>query len=234
MDLRLVSVNNGKYNVFVIHNDRYITPVLANGREWDGWMREDVNRHYKTGTDILDIGANIGYNSLIFSEFGPVHAWEPLFGEVSRQNALCNTLKNSVTVHDYALSDTTGESDMHIPKPDAEFLKRDLTIINYGNSGFDIPEETRSGVSIPVQKKRLDDVYSGTPSFIKLDVEGHEVNVLKGAVDIITKHKPAIIVEIHDMDNSEVDPFLREHGYETPIERPEHMYLYLHTSASEK
>ncbi len=59
-----------------------------------------------------------------------------------------------------------------------------------------------------------------------MDVEGHEINVLKGAIDVITKHKPAIIVEIHDMNNSEVDPFLKEHGYGQPIERPEHMYLY--------
>ena len=225
MNINLVNVNNGKYNLFVIHNDRYLTPVLANGHEWDGWMREDVEKCYKSGTDILAIGANIGYKALIFSEFGPVQAWEPLYGEVVKKNALSNTLKNAVTVHDYALSDTTGDADIYIPKPDAKLLERDLTVINYGNSGFDIPEETRS-VSISVQKKRLDDVYDGTPSFIKMDVEGHEINVLKGAIDVITKHKPAIIVEIHDMSNSEVDPFLKEHGYGQPIERPEHMYLY--------
>lgn len=42
MNINLVNVNNGKYNLFVIHNDRYLTPVLANGHEWDGCMREDV------------------------------------------------------------------------------------------------------------------------------------------------------------------------------------------------
>lgn len=57
MNINLVNVNNGKYNLFVIHNDRYLTPVLANGHEWDGWMREDVEKCYKSGTDILDIGA---------------------------------------------------------------------------------------------------------------------------------------------------------------------------------
>mgnify|MGYP004078766885 CR=1 FL=1 len=60
MDLNLVHVNNKVYDLFVISNDRYITPTLANGFEWDGWMREDLRRWYKKGTDILDIGANIG------------------------------------------------------------------------------------------------------------------------------------------------------------------------------
>ena len=223
MDLKLVSINNKKYDLFVISNDRYITPTLANGYEWDGWMREDMEKHYKEGTDVLDIGANIGYNSLIFSEYGPVHSWEPLYHEVANQNVNANTLKHPVTVYPYALSNETDTADIFIPTPDPEITQ--LEVINYGNSGFDIPENIRS-VSVSVERKKLDDVYSGTPSFIKLDVEGHEINVLRGAVNIITKYKPAIIVEIHDMETSDVDPYLKTLGYQDPIERPEHMFLY--------
>lgn len=224
MDLKLVHINNKKYDLFVISNDRYITPTLANGYEWDGWMREDLEKHYKEGTDILDIGANIGYNSLIFSEYGPVHSWEPLYHEVVNKNVVANKLKNPVMVFPYALSDTTDTADIFIPTPDPKITQ--LEVINYGNSGFDIPEEIRS-VSVSVERKKLDDVYFGIPSFIKLDVEGHEINVLKGAVNLITKYKPAIIVEIHDMETSEVDPYLKSLGYPDPIERPEHMFLYI-------
>ena len=227
MDLKLVHINNKVYDLFVIANDRYITPTLANGFEWDVWMREDLRQCYRPGTDILDIGANIGYNSLMFSEFGPVCAWEPLYHEVAKQNVQANKLKNSVTVFDYALSDTTDTADIFIPKPDPEIHR--LPVINYGNSGFDIPEETRS-ISVSVERKRLDDVYGGVPSFIKLDVEGHESNVLKGALDLITKYKPAIMVEIHNMKSSEVDPFLKGLGYGAPVSRPEHMFLYQFSS----
>jgi len=132
-----------------------------------------------------------------------------------------------VTVFDYALSDTTDKADIFIPKPDPEIHR--LPVINYGNSGFDIPEETRS-ISVSVERKRLDDVYGGVPSFIKLDVEGHESKVLKGALDLITKYKPAIMVEIHDMKSSEVDPFLKGLGYGAPVPRPEHMFLYQFSS----
>jgi FkbM family methyltransferase len=224
MDLKLVHINNKKYDLFVISNDRYITPTLANGYEWDGWMREDLKKYYKEGTDILDIGANIGYNTLIFSEFGPVFSWEPLYHEIVKQNITANKLKHPVSIFPYALSDTIDTAEIYIPTPDPEITQ--LKVINYGNSGFDIPENIRA-VSIPVERKKLDDVYSGTPSFIKLDVEGHEINVLRGAVDIITKHKPTIIVEIHDMETSEVDSYLKKLGYQDPIERPEHMFLYL-------
>lgn len=62
----MVKVNNGKYDVFVIANDEYIGPCIARGYEWDAWMRMDVEKHYKPGTDIIDMGANIGYNTLIF------------------------------------------------------------------------------------------------------------------------------------------------------------------------
>ena len=62
--LQVKYVNNGKYNVFVIADDEYIGKAISNGCEWDGWMREDVEKYYKDGTEILDIGANIGIYSL--------------------------------------------------------------------------------------------------------------------------------------------------------------------------
>ena len=54
MEINLVDVNNGKYNVSVIADDEYIGPLIARGYEWDGWMRSDISKHYKVGTDILD------------------------------------------------------------------------------------------------------------------------------------------------------------------------------------
>ena len=67
MSLRLKLVNNGKYNVFVIEDDEYIGNAISKGHEWDAWMRRDLEKYYVEGTEILDIGANIGYNTLMFS-----------------------------------------------------------------------------------------------------------------------------------------------------------------------
>ena len=69
-------------------------------------------------------------------------------------------------------------------------------------------------------------MYHGIPSIIKIDVEGHELNVLKGAVNTIKKHKPMILIEIHQFENSEIPEFIESLGYDKPDERPEAMYLY--------
>ncbi|HYD07819.1 MAG TPA: FkbM family methyltransferase, partial [Reyranella sp.] len=49
-----------------------------------------------------------------------------------------------------------------------------------------------------VPMERLDDVYSGTCGFIKIDVEGHEQAVLDGAVQTITRCRPRMLVEVDD------------------------------------
>ena len=72
-------MTNGIYDVHVISNDEYIGPTIARGREWDGWMRGDIRRCHKPDTEIIDVGANIGYNTLMFSDYGPVVSFEPVF-----------------------------------------------------------------------------------------------------------------------------------------------------------
>lgn len=75
--------------------------------------------------------------------------------------------------------------------------------------------------------RRLDDIYTGRVSFIKLDVEGHELQVLEGAKNVILENLPTILVELIDYENSEVPSFLKELGYTLePIERPEKMFLF--------
>ena len=64
MEITVERFNNGKYNLNTISNDQYIGNTLKQGYEWDGWMRYDVEKYYKPGTDIIDIGANIGLFTL--------------------------------------------------------------------------------------------------------------------------------------------------------------------------
>lgn len=219
--LQVKCVNNGKYNVFVIADDEYIGKAISNGCEWDGWMREDVEKYYKDGTEILDIGANIGYNSLMFSDYGPVYAFEPMFHEIVQLNIDNNKLKHKMYSIPFALSDKNDVVDMYIPnKVEKTGLRNYGGTSMYKTPGFD--DETKTEVKC----KKLDDIYTGVPSIIKIDVEGHELKVLKGAENIIKKYMPTLLIEIFNFENSEVAKYIKTLGYDEPERRPECMFLY--------
>ena len=222
MDVDVVKVNNGKYNVHVISNDEYIGPCIANGYEWDGWMRDDIQKYYKDGTDIIDIGANIGYNTLMFSDYGPVHAFEPVYYDLVDASIKSNNLKHNVFLYAHALSNASVETTIYIPRRGCENQNK----INYGGTSLNRHSDTLGNIPINIKCEILDDVYKGTPSIMKIDVEGHEMEVLEGAKETIKKYMPTILIEIHDYEASEIPKFLKSLGYDEPEGRPEAMFLY--------
>ena len=221
MDFGTDEVRVGKYTISVIHNDQYIGRCLRQGIEWDGWMRQDLPHLVKPGTDILDIGGNIGWNSVMFSDYSNVHCFEPLYHKVVSKNVNQNSLINSVTVHPYGLSDVN--TSMPIFTPKRTFLNQ----CNYGGTTLTPPNIDDYDLASNIELKRLDDVYNGKPSLIKLDVELHEFEVLKGAVNTITKHRPSMYIEILDGFEDKVTPFMKDLGYQM-IPRPENNYLFIY------
>ena len=226
MEINVSRVNNGIYDVHVISDDEYIGPLISTGHEWDRWMRRDVRRWHVPGTEILDIGANIGYNTMMFSDYGPVVSFEPVFHKIVELNVKSNALRYGVQVIPCALSDEKTISTIHIPSRGCE----SNTLVNYGGASFNLGDDMR-GEGINAYCERLDDIYTGTPSFVKIDVEGHELKVLKGAEETLKKHKPTVLIEIHDFsEDNEVHKFMMSLGYSMPEKRPEKVFMY--TSAS--
>lgn len=214
------NVKVGKYSVDVISNDEYIRRTLECGYEWDGWMRHDLPRLYKPGTDILDIGGNIGFNSLMFSDYGPVHVFEPLFYPIISKNIKQNNLIHTVTVHPYGLSNVSSENTLIY---NCNTTKDGL--VNYGGCSLSSEERDLQTATF-IKLRKLSDVYNGVPSLLKIDVEGHEWQVILGAKEIIQEHKPSLYVEIFNRDTSPIIPFLENLGY-TMYSRPEHNYLFV-------
>src|SRR5210317_2430165 len=132
MEITVERFNNGKYNLNTISNDQYIGNTLKQGYEWDGWMRYDVEKYYKPCTDIIDIGANIGYNTLMFSDYGPVHTFEPVYYQIVDMNVKSNTLKSNVFIYAHALSDTEYDTKMYIPERGCQYENK----INYGGTSL--------------------------------------------------------------------------------------------------
>jgi FkbM family methyltransferase len=115
-----------------------------------------------------------------------------------------------LTVEEVALSDTAGTTVLRSPA-DRPMLS---TIEDTNELAESKPDLVRS---LRVDRKPLD-AYNLTPvGFIKIDVEGHEINVLAGAVQTIRRERPALLIEIEQRHNprsfSHISGTLAELGY---------------------
>lgn len=157
---------------------------------------------------VLDIGANIGNHSVFFSNFFErVFAFEPN-PRTYKLLEFNSTFKN-ITPLNFGLSDINGTLAFHI------------NLTNVGGSRIVEGHADQSQENIiEVEVKRLDDIDEIRKlrvGVIKIDVEGHELKVLKGAKDTIEKNKPIILFEQNAVEivngGSDVIEFLREIGY---------------------
>ena len=102
----------------------------------------------------------------------------------------------NVILHNVALSDSSGVAKMDFPDPTNQGMAK-------------ISED-----GLEVQLIRLDDISIEKVSLIKIDVEGHELSVLRGGSETIRKYRPHLYIEIQNENLlSEVEDFLFELGY---------------------
>jgi FkbM family methyltransferase len=157
---------------------------------------------------VLDIGANIGNHSLYFSSlFSKVYAFEPHPKTYKLLHFNCCDL--NIDTFNFGLSseDTT--------------VKFDVDPTNMGHA-FIIDGELNKNISshMEIEVKKLDDLTEidrSNISLIKIDVEGHELQALKGALTTIKDNRPVILFEQHPHDflngSSEVIELLRNVDY---------------------
>jgi FkbM family methyltransferase len=169
-------------------------------------------RHIEAGQQVLDIGASVGYYTLLAARLvgsrGHVYAFEPdptnlafLQGHVT-QNRF-----SQVTVLPCALNEQAGTARFG------------------GGTGTGTSRLCADG-AIEVTVRRLDDVVRElelTPDCLKIDVEGAEVGVLKGGEQAIRKYRPTIFLSTHGGPRGSVHQtccqLLQSWGYRlSPIE----------------
>jgi len=152
----------------------------------------------------LDIGANIGNHSLYLSDyFKEVYSIEPNT-RTFKILSLNAELVSNVKCFNYGLSEEARTASMNI---------------NPCNSGESSVTDVRGSGDNSVELKTLDTCFTGMENLqlIKLDVEGHELQVLKGAEKTIKNNLPIILFEQHESDFSQgqspVIALLRDYGY---------------------
>jgi FkbM family methyltransferase len=180
---------------FRLHIDRHdarIIPLEAlNFGAYENDETAMCRRLVAPGALILDIGANIGWTALHFATCAPdtrVWCFEPIPGTRAHleRNLALNGIAN-VTVCPFGLADKAGELTFYCYKEG--FGNASLANV----SGRDSVEEVVCSV------RRLDEVvleHGLTPSFLKVDVEGAELFVLRGALQTLRRHTPVVFAEM--------------------------------------
>jgi FkbM family methyltransferase len=157
----------------------------------------DVIRHLlPVGGCAIDLGANFGLYTRFLAEAvgseGTVHAVEPVPAtfDVLRTNVRRLGL-STVTVHNVAVSDERGEVTMTVP----HYARGGENLYEARIVDDDGPAGERM---VRVPAATLDDLFArlGRIDFVKCDVEGHELNVLEGAAEILRVHRPAWLIEV--------------------------------------
>lgn len=194
----------------------YVVP-----RFWEAEV-EPIKCFIRPGDSAIDLGANIGWYSTVLSrlvgERGKVYAVEPIPETFALLLSVIKKLGlKNVEPFNCAVSERNGSAVMKIPKHE------------YGGRNFYMahivpdksPEPFMDKFEVPLRS--LDSLLPGglleKVTFVKCDVEGHELAVLKGASQFFEKVKPAMMIEVtgtaemQDAPNNEFHMIMKGYGY---------------------
>jgi FkbM family methyltransferase len=163
-----------------------LSMVLSNVR-----MQRLFDTLIQSGDTVVDVGANIGYNTLYASQrvgpTGRVYAFEPTQDNLVYlyANLLQNHLTN-VAVLPFAAA---GER-----KPLQFYIRGNASAVNslYADNFYHPITRIDEVLAVP-----LDEIIAGTPSLVKIDVEGGELAVLDGMSRLLQSPNMRLIVEWH-------------------------------------
>ena len=179
-----------------------------------------IERYSDKTKDALDIGVYRGVYSYKLSEyFKTVHSFEPnpLLYPYLEKNL--NKIIKNIKLYNIALSDNNEETELKLPLRTTSMFKDNIEeLFQLGAATMHPANKIEKYKKIPIKTKKLDDIeLKNEIGFIKIDVEGHEKNVLKGGEKIIKKNKPPLLVEIEKRhsgkDVIETIEFINSYGY---------------------
>tara|TARA_B100001248_G_scaffold87247_1_gene64083 strand:+ start:1662 stop:2414 length:753 start_codon:yes stop_codon:yes gene_type:complete len=158
-----------------------------------------IDRFSDMSKDALDIGVYRGvYSFKLSKNFKKVHAFEPntlLFPYLNKN--LKKIIKN-IELYNLALSDKKGDAELKLPIRTKSFFNDNIEeLYQLGAASMHPHKEFEEFKKVRIKKDKLDNLtIDNHIGFIKIDVEGHELEVINGAIRTIQKNKPILLVEI--------------------------------------
>lgn len=172
-------------------NDNGISKELYIHKKREHFSTEFMRKFISENDTIIDIGANIGYYVLLESRLaysGKIYAIEPIPSNIYMLKRNVQLNNRNIFIHRQAVSDKKGKSKMYI-----------YDKCNWCSFTKNLEDTVRN--EIDVQTTTLDDFvtdYNIHPTFIRMDVEGHEYQIIKGATRVLEKYSPLkLYIELH-------------------------------------
>jgi FkbM family methyltransferase len=201
-------------------SDHVSINLLVSGY-WETGTWSLIDKHFKAGGTFIDVGAHIGYYSLkaasIAGSGGRVIAIEPNPDTlVKLRNNIRLSGATTINVLPIACSDKVGELELFAGSTSntgvASFSRENAQQAGPGGQHFRVQTRPLDSIVRESAVSRVD--------VIKLDVEGAELMVLKGATETLARFSPLIILELKEYQlkalgssGAQLLGFLQDHGY---------------------
>lgn len=211
----------GRYKMYVDTTDVWISSHLLLDGFWEIWVTEAIAALVKPGMVVADVGANLGYFTLLMADLvgptGHVHAFEPnpVMLRRLRRNVTVNGFAGYTDVHDKALTDVDGAiMSFHIP---AE---------NPGGGAITQHRHQIDAGAIDIETIRLDSRPEWHAiELMKVDVEGAEELVWRGAKGLLEGSKlRTVLMEFNTERYADSPGFLaamRAYGFSIGMVEPD-------------
>jgi FkbM family methyltransferase len=184
---------------------------------------EDIIEHFtpKEGDIVVDIGAHMGRYTIISSKRvganGKVVAIEahPNNFEMLNRNIELNQLTNVIPLN-YAVYSKDKKIKLYLPEVESGYTIYNTIMSNRARTEDKFVEVNANTLDHLLQLKGIMDI-----NWVKIDVEGAELEVLKGATNVLSKSKDiALLIEVHGLDNYRpILEFLSSYNFKIEFEK---------------
>jgi FkbM family methyltransferase len=185
---RLIELDG--FKIVVRLNDHFIGATIARDKQYEPHVTREVRRRLRPGAVFVDVGANIGYFTLLAATLvgrdGRVIAFEPNPDNVAllTQSIGANAFAN-IDLHPFAAAEQSQSCVLEVGGTNSTGSLVD---------GSSLPS---TGRRLAVEAVAIDDVLRDLPraDLVKIDIDGAEPRAFQGMLGLIRAHRPALIVE---------------------------------------
>ena len=173
-------------------------------------LQRIIRKHVQPGMVVLDIGANVGFFTLMFSRAigskGTVFAFEPipLTFATLQQNLMLNGIDNVEAIN-VAASDHDGELEFRIP-----IAGESMASCYWHKDAIDVSRVVVRAALLDAFKE----LNGQRVGFVKIDVEGAEGDVICGMRGILSVHRPPVFIECSEIGREKTWQVLTGLGYQ--------------------